>query len=431
MALTAKRLEWTTSSPEALAEFQKGLGTSEKYYVAEARTHFARAAELDPNFIMAKYFLMRSIDSPSSDPASTRLLKAIEQADLAKLTDRERFLLQYAGAGLKKDTAAAERILSAYAAKKPDDPYALERQSGIATARQDWPEAHRLLMRLVEIAPNRVSAYNELGYLEMGQGRFADAQKMFETYRYIAPDQANPHDSLGELFILLGRYDEARKELEEALRIRPDFCDSYEHLVRLALMDGRVDEAKQALARADSASPCGDKSAMYKGMRCLIAVWPPLFVGDWEGMWRAQQASCGDMKRGEDPLQIWVALRTNRSAEADAVEKGARENLAMMLPSEPGRRYVEAFVAHIEGARLLVGGEPARAAERFRFADQSMSYRGLPLGILKIINRVVLARALQASGAKEEAATVLAEARAVNPKFVDRLSFIAVPPASS
>ena len=45
------------------------------------------------------------------------------------------------------------------------------------------------------MAPNRVLAYNQLGYLEMGQGRFADAQKMFETYRYIAHWSSAPPPS--------------------------------------------------------------------------------------------------------------------------------------------------------------------------------------------------------------------------------------------
>jgi len=428
VTLTAKHSEWSSSSPEALAEFQQGLDANDKLYYPEARAHFTKAMELDPAFLIAKYFLMRVADSPSTDPASAKLLEALEQGDLSKLTARERFLVQYAVAAHKKDTAGAEKILSAYAAKKPDDPYVLERQANIAMAGQDWPEARRLFTRLVEVAPNRVVAYNQLGYIEMGQGRFPEAQKMFETYRYIAPDQANPHDSLGELFILRGRYDEARKELEEALRIKPEFCKSYLNLVQLALMDGRADEAMRALARADSTSSCG--GMVGKEMRCSIAVWPPLFAGDWEGVWKGQQASCSGQDVGDDPRPIWVALRTGRRAEADAIEKSAHDRLGKMPPTEPGRRYMEAFVAHVEGARLLVDGEPAKAAERFRLADKSLSYRDLPMGLLKIINRFVLARALQASGAENEAATILAEVRAVNPKFVDRLSFMVVAPAS-
>ena len=426
--LTSKRLEWTTSSPEALAEFQKGLEAREKIYYDEARLHFSKAVDLDPNFLMAKYFLMAFMGASSGDPKADKLFKELEKGDSSRLTDRERFLLAYAIANHNKDTGAAEKTLTAYAAKHPDDPYALERQTAIATERQEWPEAHRLLTRSIEVAPNRVLAYNQLGYLEMGQGRFAEAEKMFETYRYIAPDQANPHDSLGELYILLGRYEAARKELEAALTIKPDFCAPYEHLVSLALMEGKVNEAEQALARADRTSPCN--VALDKKIPCLIAVCQPLFAGDWEGVWKALQTSCPGVDEDGDPLQIWVALRAGRRTEADAIEKKAHERLAKMAASEPGRAHMEALVAHIEGARFLLDGEAGKAAERFRFADHLLSYRDLPTGLMKLFNRFVLAQALEASGARDEAATVLASARAVNASFVDRLNALVATPAA-
>ena len=425
--LTSKRPEWTTSSPAALSEFQKGLEAREKLYYDEARLHFSKAVELDPNFVMAKYFLVASTEGSSDDSKGDAAIAELQRSDNSRLTERERFLLSYAGANHSKDTGAAEKILTAYAAKHPDDPYVLERQTAVATQRQEWPEAHRLLTRSIEAAPNRVVAYNQLGYLEMGQGQFTEAQRMFETYRYIAPDQANPHDSLGELYIVLGRYDEARKELEAALAIKPDFCASYEHLLRSALMQGRTDEADQALARARRTAPCD--ATVGKGMRCLIAVWPPLFAGDWDGVWKAQQGSCPNLS--EDSPQIWVLLRTGRRAEADAFEKKAHERLAKTPSAEPGRGYLEAYVAHIEGARLLIDGEPGKAAERFRFADHLLSYRDLPMALIKLTNRFVLVQALQASGVPDEAATVLASARAVNASFVDRLNALVPAPSAS
>ena len=425
--LTTHRPEWTTSSTAAMSEFQKGLDAREKLYYDEARQHFAKAIELDPGFVLAKYFLISSTEGQDDDSKTAGAIAELLKTDASRLTERERFLLAYSAATRNKDTGAAEKILSAYASAHPDDPYVLERQTSLATARQAWPEAHRLLTRTIEVAPNRVVAYNQLGYLEMGQGRFTDAQKMFETYRYIAPDQANPHDSLGELYILLGRYDEAKKELESALAIKPDFCASYEHLLRLALMQGRIDEAERTLARVKATAPCD--ATVGKGMRCLAAVWPPLFSADWEGVWKAQQAACP--KIDGDPLQVWVLLRTGRSTEAEAFEKSARERLAKMAASEPGRGYVEAFVAHIEGARLLVDGEPAKAAERFRTADRLLSYRELPMALIKLTNRFVLARALEASGAHDEAASVLAAARAVNADYVNRLVVLPLAPAAS
>ncbi len=419
VAVTGKRPEWTTSSPQALAEFTKGLEALEKIYRAEASADFAKAVEIDPNFVAAKYFLLKSMDTPSSDPQAAKLIAELGNADLAKLTPRERFLIRYTLAAHAKEAAKAEGILQAYAAEKPDDPFALDAQATVATARQDWTQARGLLTRLIEVAPNRVSAYNQLGYLAMGQGQFAEATKMFETYRYIAPDQANPHDSLGELEILTGRYGHAKKELDEALRIKPDFCASSGHLVNLALIERRPEDAQRALAEAESAGGC--TAFMVQSMKCSIALWVPFLAGDWEGVWQADHSACGKPDGGDVVFGVWAALRTGRNAEADALVAKEREQLAKLPPAAPSRRYLEAEVAHLEGARLFVDGEPAKAAERFRFADQAMAYRELGPGLFKLMNRFVLARALQAAGARDEAAAVLAEAQAVNAKFVGSL----------
>ena len=226
LMLPAREPEWTTTSPQALAELQEGLDSLQKIYYNEAANHFQKALNLDPDFVVAKRFLLVSKQRPSSDPEMKKLVADLLKADLSKVTDRERFLITTTLADHEKDPARAQKVLEEYGAKNPDDPFVLEGLANIAAARQDWPEARRLLTRLLEVAPNRVMAYNQLGYLEMGLGRFAESQKMFETYRYIAPDQANPRDSLGELLILTGRYDDAKRELEEALRMRPDFCAS-------------------------------------------------------------------------------------------------------------------------------------------------------------------------------------------------------------
>lgn len=425
VAMTGKRPEWTTSSPAALAEFTKGLDALEKVYRAEARAHFAGAIALDPGFVAAKFFLLKSIEAPSTDPEAAKLLAELKAADLAKLTERERFLIRYALAAHDKDVAKSEQILQAYAKERPDDPYALDALATVATARQDWTQARQLLTRLIEVAPNRVSAYNQLGYLAMGQGQFAEAEKMFETYRYIAPDQANPHDSLGELEILTGRYASAKKELDEALRIKPDFCASSGHLVSLALIERKPDEARRALAQAESAGGCS--AFADQGMKCQIAIWVPFLAGDWNGVWQAGQGTCSDQDDGDNVFMVWASLRTGRPSEADALIAKARERLAKLPAAAPDRRYLEAEVAHLEGARLLAEGEPAKAAERFRFADQAMSYRELGPGLFKLLNRFALAQALQASGARDDAATVLAEARAVNAKFIDSLGLTAVP----
>jgi len=429
LMLPARKPEWTTTSPQALAEFQAGLDSLQKIYYNEAANRFQKALDLDPDFVVAKRFALVTKQRPSSDPEIQKLVAELQKADLSKLTDRERFLVTFALADYGKDPAKAQEVLEGYAAKSPNDPFVLEALANTAAARQDWPESRRLLTRLVEVAPNRVMAYNQLGYLEMGMGRFAESQRMFETYRYIAPDQANPHDSLGELLILTGRYDEAKRELEEALRMRPDFCASYQHLANLALMDDRPEDAQQALARAEKVGAC--PPYMLKVLRCQLAVWPPFLASDWQAVWKAEQTTCASEDVSDDVLKLWAALATGRRADAEGIVAKRREAVAKLPAAAPSRRYVEAVLAHMEGALLLAQGKATEAAERFRFADEGMSYRELGPGLFKLINRHVLARALQAAGSREQAEEVLAEARAVNAKFMDRLNALTAPPPAS
>jgi len=426
LMFSGRRSAWTTSSPQALAEFTRGLDALQKVYYNEAITHFRKALELDPNFIAAKRFLLASLQLPATDPESRRLIGELEKANLSGLTDREHFLVSFGLAEYAKDPAKAESVLKAFAAKHPDDPFALEMEANDATARQDWPEAKRLLTRLIEVAPNRVTAYNQLGYLEMGQGQFGESEKMFETYRYIAPDQANPHDSLGELLILTGQYDRAAQELEKALAIRPDFCASYQHLADLALMDNRPDDARAALARAERAGACS--AYMVKAWRCRLAVWPSFLAGDWKGVWKAEGEACAGDDMNDHVLEVWSALATGRRADAEVLVKAAREKAAKMPTAASGRRMSEAVMAHLEGALLFAEGKPAEAAEHFRLADQGLAYRELDPGLFKLFNRVMLARALRASGQSGQADAVVAEVNQVNPRFAERLAVAASGP---
>jgi hypothetical protein len=425
VARSGRQVEWTTSSTQALDELQKGLDSLQKLYYNEAYTHFGKAAELDPGFVIAKRFLLATMQRPSSDPEVKKLYAELEKADLSKLTPREDFLVTLSLADHAKDTAKALQILHDYAARYPDDPFSIEPMANVAAARQDWPESRRLLSHLIEVAPNRVVAYNQLGYLEMGLGRFGEAEKLFQTYKYIAPDQANPHDSLAELFILIGRNDDARRELDGALKVRPDFCPAYQHLAKLALMEGRFEDAKDAIARAEKAPAC--PAFTVKALRCQLTTWSLVWAGDWPGVWNNQRTVCAGEDTRDPVLALWAALATGRRAEAEGAVTKIRDDVAKMPAAAPDRRYAQARLAHVEGALFLAQGKAAEAAERFRFADEGTSYRELDNGVFKLFNRHVLALALTASGNRREADAVLAEARAVNRQFMDRLDAIAIP----
>jgi tetratricopeptide (TPR) repeat protein len=416
VVVTTRRPEWTTSSAEALAEFEQGQDAIEKVYYAEARAHFARALQLDPNFVVAKLFLARSLELPSTDKRVGEILDELRRADLTKLSPREQFLITYAEADHRKDAAKAQEILEAYAAKAPDDPFALEALAGRAGSRQDWGEAQRVYSHLMKVDPNRVSAYNQLGYLAMAQGRFADAEKMFQTYRYIAPDQANPHDSLGELLTLIGRYGEAEKEYEDALRTKPDFCATFQHLVQLYQLSDQDAKAEDTFSRMKRAGACGEYS--NKAVACALAEWPLANALDWEGAWKAALSTCTSDSAAENPIAFTAAVTTGRRKDADDLLQKVRAELAKLPTAAPSKQPLQGAELHMEGVLLLADGKPMEAADRFLAADKMMTYRELGPGLFKLFNGMYRARALQQAGVRDEAAKVIASLREVNPAFV-------------
>ncbi len=64
---------WTTSSPDALAEFEAGEAALNKFYMAEALRHFERAIEIDPgNAEAAKGSdFIRKLLGPGPSPAGS------------------------------------------------------------------------------------------------------------------------------------------------------------------------------------------------------------------------------------------------------------------------------------------------------------------------------------------------------------------------
>jgi tetratricopeptide (TPR) repeat protein len=414
--LNGHRAEWTTSSPQALAEFELGQDALQKIYRSDARAHFARALQLDPGFVIAKLFLLHSLDVASTDAKAVGLIDELKRADLTKLSPRERFLISYELANHAKDLTAARRILNDYVAKAPDDPFALEILAGQAMGRKDWNAAEQAYAHLMEVDPNHCSAYNNLGYLAMAQGRFAEAEKMFETYRYIASDQANPRDSLGELLTLIGRYDAAEKQFDEALRIKSDFCASYQHLVQLYQLTGRDAKVEETYARMQRVGTC--TGPWLQDVGCDMAVWPHALVGDWEGVWQAAQSACHEESPADSWLAFTAAVATGRREQADALLTKLKADLAKTPSAASARQILEGAELHFEGVLLLADGKPAEAADRFLAADQRMTYRELKPGLFKLFNAMYRARALQQSGARAEADRMIASLRDVNPAFV-------------
>lgn len=404
--------QWTTDSAEALAEFEKGLDATMKFYHADAVESFDRALELDPDFAAAKLYLSQT---RFDKQAREDLLADLRQTDLEGLTEREGFLVRHRLARADEGRESAEDLLATYLDEHPRDPYALALRCNEAWVDQDWKAAEGAYRRLLEVDPNWVSAQNHLGYLAMAQGNFEEAEELFETYKFIAPDQANPHDSLGEMLTILGRYDEARRSFEEALRIKPDFCASYDHLFDLFVLEGRPETILPLLEKADPECRERDKNAA-----CRVQLWQFFFADDFYSPFAPEFAGCLESLGDVDFLIHRLAVFGGRTAVALEIENSVAQGLAR--PSgmpEMERQFLQALYLHLQGVRKMAEGDDPAAARMLREADSNLHYWGRGQGTLKLYNRLNLAVALARSGDAAGERAMFEEIRRVNPKFAE------------
>jgi len=412
--------EWTTSSDDALAEFEAGLNAEMKIYGMDAVGHFDRAVELDPGFAVAKLRLVKYM-AYYDKKKTKQLWEDLATVDLETLRPRERTMIRHGLARHDKRYTDAGAILDEYIAAHPNDYHMLELKAIQLFSRGKNEEAELLYRRLLELEPNFVLAYNQLGYITMLQTRFAEAEEYFTSYRFIAPDQANPHDSLGELYIIQGRYDEAEASFETAIRIKPEFWNSYHGLANVRILEEDFQAATETIDRfaALEDAPAWEVDRL----RCRLRFAQAEANQSWKAILNDDAATCLEKGRADE----YTVMVGHRAAcqlgdweRAEAIEERVRNYMdeARSKGSEMAGESAATMLFHLEGVRLAVQGDFAEAEKRFRAADAELSFRDAGVALFKLRNQTMLAETLLAKGDDAAAHRLLAKVRSVNPMVV-------------
>jgi tetratricopeptide (TPR) repeat protein len=408
--------EATTTSPEALAEFEAALEAEMKLYKREAIEHLERALELDPDFVLAKVMLSDNV--LHYDPErSGRLLGEASATNLEHLTARERLIVQRSVALREKREEDAIALLDQYLERYPNDAWAVFFKAEDAWRRGEVQDADRFYRRLIDISPNWAIAYNMLGYLAMREGKFEQAEEYLTSYRFIAPDQANPHDSLGELFIVTGRYQDAEVSFEEALRIKSDFYSSYKGLMMIHILERDLDRISQVVERAAAVEDFSD--SVMRDLECT-ATFAKLFeTRSWAELVDLRTSDCVEEWIGGGYPTAATHLAACRRGDfelAKSFEDGIYE-WAGKKAKGSGKLEEQLPVTyfHLQGARLALEGDLEAAEERLRQADAKLDYTNSGYGIFKLHNRLYLVEVLFAQDRDAEAHQLLTKVRAVNP----------------
>jgi tetratricopeptide (TPR) repeat protein len=207
-------------------------------------------------------------------------------------------------------------------------------QSGI------WRSGESLWAAALAAEPDCVLCHNNLGYVYLGQKRWAEAEYHFRRAVALRPERANSHNNLGTALANQGRYREAEAAFLEAMRWATRRIDGLANLGSLYARAGRNDEAVPLLRQAWLLDPG------FPGVRANL--------GHALANQGAARANAGRVDEAVAPLTEAVRLVPD--------DPGVRRNLGQALVAVG--RPAEAL-PHLERAVAL---DPRGTAQRFWLA---------------------------------------------------------------
>ena len=267
----------TTSSLEALEQYQKALDLMMRWDNPSAANLLKKAVEIDPKFAMAyAYLAMAQLSTMISvfDPY-TDLTEAKNTLELAKkYSDRatagERIVIQMTEALLNRDITNAAGFGRELLARNIPAKWAGMSILNEHWRRREFQEGIRMAKKMIENDPTAGNAYNGLAYCYAYLNDYPAAIAALNKYIAVHPDDPNTYDSAWEISLWAGKYDEAFRYADEALRTHPAWI-WYEGHAGLALIHKAQGEAaRERFRRLERDSPAWrGTAAFYLGLSYL------------------------------------------------------------------------------------------------------------------------------------------------------------------
>jgi tetratricopeptide (TPR) repeat protein len=314
----------TSKSPEAIDHLKKGEALLDNLRTDEAEKEFARALQLDPDFVLARAFHGQSL--PGADGVA-ELSKAAAAA--GPLPESERVLVQGMDAERRADFAAAKGAYAKVIEIAPDDVrghYYLGRR---LLAEQRYGEAVEHLRKATALNRNAGGAQNMLGYAALRQGDADGAIAAFTEYARILPQEPNPQDSLGEGLLAAGRFKDAEAAFRKALELSPQFWNAHEGIAYTKFYAGDWAGGRDALQQAKAA-----------------ATRP----GDKIGLDHEMAAAAVAQRNYAEALRIEDASAKTPMATAVALAAGAVQRAAILIEAGRAREALPLLASAVQQA---------------------------------------------------------------------------------
>ncbi len=258
-AATAGRLkvaDVTTSSLEALDYYQKGYDQMLRWSFRQAVEFFRKATEIDPTFALAyAYWAIAQLGGPAgtfdlyTDVTEARRTLESAKANLDRVTDNERLIIQVIDAWLNGDLAKAAGFGQELIARNVPEKWAYIAVMSGLVGNRDFRVAIRVLEKALENDPTDGNSYNMLGYCHAWLNDYPAAISALKKYIAVHPDVPNAYDSTWEIYMWAGQFAEALSIADEAMKTHPSWT-SFDYRAGWALIHmGEGEAARERFRR--------------------------------------------------------------------------------------------------------------------------------------------------------------------------------------
>jgi len=207
-----------SASKEAQALFKQGLEKAEN--LEDPGTLFDQAVQKDPNFALGYLYA-----GQNNMEFRRNLERAVSLADKASPGEREWILAaqEQNNGNPAGRLAHLEKLMKLHPKDKRVHSAIGQYYRNIG----DETTALRYFTESTKLDKKYAPAYNEIGYVNLALGKYADAETAFKTYIKLIPNNPNPYDSYAELLMQTGKFDDSIKQYNMALSKDPTFIVSY------------------------------------------------------------------------------------------------------------------------------------------------------------------------------------------------------------
>jgi hypothetical protein len=229
----------TTKSKEAQAFFDQGLALLHSFWFYESDRSFERAAQLDPDCVMAQWGIAMAAINEKRRDAAIKRGKELSTKVSAEISERERLYLEAVEARYKGEKAVVqnnaflgatndyEKAMRKLVAFYPDDLeaklfYALALMNGYerdGAPRPGTVECIALLQVVLAKNPNHLAAHHYMIHATEAGKRARDGEASADVYGSLAPKVGHAVHMPGHTYVHLDRWQDAATAFENSAAV--------------------------------------------------------------------------------------------------------------------------------------------------------------------------------------------------------------------